>query len=227
MKSCPQCRRTYSDETLSFCLEDGALLSAPYNPQETNAPTFVLNATTLPPTVAAEVPTVVAERAEIPTIVSAPRPPQATENPSVSWKTYLAGLIISIVGEVIFFEFLYRYYYQATEDIWLKIARNFNDSITGTLVANTVLSTPYNLVFYILLSFLLGFIWSQAKWKWGIIAVIPRIALIFYDFFSIDPPLLPIFYVRMFIVTILYFLTACLFAYLGSRLKQKLQPREG
>lgn len=33
MKSCPQCSRTYSDETLNFCLNDGSLLSAPYDPQ--------------------------------------------------------------------------------------------------------------------------------------------------------------------------------------------------
>ena len=31
MKKCPQCRRTYADESFSFCLEDGALLSASYD----------------------------------------------------------------------------------------------------------------------------------------------------------------------------------------------------
>jgi Domain of unknown function (DUF4268) len=35
MKRCPQCLRTYWDETLAFCLEDGALLSAPYAPAQT------------------------------------------------------------------------------------------------------------------------------------------------------------------------------------------------
>ena len=35
MKQCPQCNRTYADETLTFCLADGALLSAPYDPQAT------------------------------------------------------------------------------------------------------------------------------------------------------------------------------------------------
>ena len=38
MKKCPQCNCSYSDETLSLCPEDGALLSASYNPQETNTP---------------------------------------------------------------------------------------------------------------------------------------------------------------------------------------------
>ena len=35
MKKCPTCNRTYSDETLSFCFDDGALLSASYDPDET------------------------------------------------------------------------------------------------------------------------------------------------------------------------------------------------
>jgi hypothetical protein len=35
MKSCPTCKRTYADETLTFCLADGSLLSAPYDPHET------------------------------------------------------------------------------------------------------------------------------------------------------------------------------------------------
>lgn len=35
MKSCPACNRTYTDETLVFCLIDGSSLSAPYDPHET------------------------------------------------------------------------------------------------------------------------------------------------------------------------------------------------
>ena len=35
MKRCPLCNRTYADETISFCLADGALLSAPYDSQAT------------------------------------------------------------------------------------------------------------------------------------------------------------------------------------------------
>ena len=34
MKRCPECERTYSDETLTFCLADGSLLSAPYAPPQ-------------------------------------------------------------------------------------------------------------------------------------------------------------------------------------------------
>ena len=35
MKRCPTCDRTYADDTTTFCLNDGSLLSAPYDPQAT------------------------------------------------------------------------------------------------------------------------------------------------------------------------------------------------
>lgn len=35
MKSCPACNRAYSDDSFTFCLDDGSLLSAPYDPQAT------------------------------------------------------------------------------------------------------------------------------------------------------------------------------------------------
>jgi hypothetical protein len=35
MKACPTCNRTYADESLTYCLADGALLSAPYDPEAT------------------------------------------------------------------------------------------------------------------------------------------------------------------------------------------------
>jgi hypothetical protein len=35
MKKCSRCNRTYSDESFSFCLDDGTLLSAPYDPDAT------------------------------------------------------------------------------------------------------------------------------------------------------------------------------------------------
>jgi hypothetical protein len=35
MKRCPECGRTYADDTIAFCLADGALLSAPYDSEPT------------------------------------------------------------------------------------------------------------------------------------------------------------------------------------------------
>jgi hypothetical protein len=36
MKTCPECNRTYPDDTLAFCLVDGAILSAPFDPEATH-----------------------------------------------------------------------------------------------------------------------------------------------------------------------------------------------
>lgn len=47
MKSCPTCKRTYPDDTLAFCLVDGSVLSAPYDPASTKS--SALTATTNPP----------------------------------------------------------------------------------------------------------------------------------------------------------------------------------
>lgn len=49
MKICPTCNRTYTDDTLSFCLQDGSTLSAPDNSQSIKtAP--VSDRNNLPPT---------------------------------------------------------------------------------------------------------------------------------------------------------------------------------
>ena len=35
VKECPICKRTYADASVTFCLADGSLLSAPFDPQAT------------------------------------------------------------------------------------------------------------------------------------------------------------------------------------------------
>jgi hypothetical protein len=49
LKSCPTCNRTYSDEAITFCLVDGSILSASYDPQATLQISSVRE-TTPPPT---------------------------------------------------------------------------------------------------------------------------------------------------------------------------------
>ena len=49
MKSCPTCHRTYSDETITFCLVDGSILSAPFEPDMTQ-PLAAARLTNPPPT---------------------------------------------------------------------------------------------------------------------------------------------------------------------------------
>jgi hypothetical protein len=43
MKSCPTCNRTYSDDTITFCLVDGSILSAPYDPEATQSFSYLQN----------------------------------------------------------------------------------------------------------------------------------------------------------------------------------------
>lgn len=49
MKRCPTCKRTYADDGFTFCLDDGALLSAPYDPQE-EKPASTIRSSGPPPT---------------------------------------------------------------------------------------------------------------------------------------------------------------------------------
>ena len=66
IKQCPSCNRTYSDESISFCLADGTLLSAPYASSKDEAPP-----TEILPTPKAVPPTQPAKPL-IPTITSRP-----------------------------------------------------------------------------------------------------------------------------------------------------------
>jgi TonB family protein len=63
IKRCPECNRTYSDESISFCLADGALLSAPYDtPREEPPPTETL------PSSSAPIPPTAAPKETVPTM---------------------------------------------------------------------------------------------------------------------------------------------------------------
>lgn len=68
MKHCPTCNRTYSDETISFCLADGSLLSAPYRPSKEEGPPTEI----MPPATRLAVPPTQSAKAPIPTISSFP-----------------------------------------------------------------------------------------------------------------------------------------------------------
>lgn len=112
MKTCPACHRTYADETITFCLEDGSLLSAPSSSQPTQQ--YPSARDTAPPT--AILPSA---PSTAPTIVAAP-PPVATHDagqsyqappPRSRWPLILGavavvmvgGLIIAVVAGVWFF----------------------------------------------------------------------------------------------------------------------------
>ena len=82
MKRCPTCNRTYASDEFTFCLDDGSLLSAPYDPQQSQPPTVrrseqppteVLPAN-LPPTIPS--PSIESEKKSPPVIptMAVPRP---------------------------------------------------------------------------------------------------------------------------------------------------------
>lgn len=104
MKRCPKCNRTYADDAFTFCLEDGALLSASYNPND--EPTSTIQ-TSGPP------PTVIFSQTEhsAPTVASDESIPDTSEtktNPGVStasgsesqknvWRRYIVMAAIAVV----------------------------------------------------------------------------------------------------------------------------------
>ena len=129
MKLCPQCQRTYSDDSLRFCLEDGAILAVdtnatlPYGPTTQGATPPSSQAAFPPERPARQAPRYSARAPENPIQVV------ATANPSSPILTagviLIAGLlsILAIVGIV----FVYKYW-KASE--------------SATLPANSASPTP-------------------------------------------------------------------------------------
>jgi|ERR1044071_824485 hypothetical protein len=90
MKLCPTCNRTYADDSITFCLADGALLSASYDP---NATQRIPARLTNPP------PTEVLTAQPAPTEVMPPYLPQAQPvRANNSTKYLLAALVLILVG---------------------------------------------------------------------------------------------------------------------------------
>lgn len=218
MKKCPQCSRTYSDETLSFCLEDGALLSAPYDPEQTASPTIEINATEIPTVEANQIPPTVAMQ-EIPPTVAAQIPPQTAqqeiltvvaEKPTetqkgVRWYIYLAGFFIAFVYHIVMIRVLSGV---------LRLA-----GFQSFFQFDAVMVAMTGIIFGSL-GVILGFIWYRAKWKWGLVIVWSEI-LVLLDYYYRS---------RLSVGLIIgfFFLTAfaCAASWLGSSLRRKISNVE-
>lgn len=98
MKSCPNCHRTYTDPTISFCLDDGALLSASANAQPTQ-PYPQSRLTEAPPTqVLPSMPPPPAAIVTPPSVAAADnRPIYGPPASSKRW-LWIAGAIILFLG---------------------------------------------------------------------------------------------------------------------------------
>jgi hypothetical protein len=222
MKKCPQCNRTFPDDTLAFCLEDGTLLSAPYYPQQTPAPTVAVNAFETPTVVAREIPTVAAGN-NVPTYANTPRPTEQASKKGAGWKAYLAGLLISLVFDLIYFYGLYPYYGEATQEFFFAIAEKFDEPSVGYLIAGLIITTPINMFVYSVLAFLLGVIWWRGKWKWGVIALLPNFGFtIYYFVINISDDHQAVYIIRIFIANILYLSVTCLSAAIGSWISKSI-----
>jgi hypothetical protein len=89
MKQCPTCNRTYADDTITFCLADGALLSASYDP---NATQRIPARLTNPP------PTEVLTAQPAPTEMMPPYLPQAQPVRANNSLKYLLAALFLILG---------------------------------------------------------------------------------------------------------------------------------
>lgn len=112
MKKCPTCNRTYPDDTLAFCLVDGSVLSAPYDPEQTQrmpAP----RATNPPPTEVLRDPAPGGARPPLQSTIHAPAPsvpplypanahPTSRKSNLAPWLVAGAALLLlGIVGVVV------------------------------------------------------------------------------------------------------------------------------
>lgn len=111
MKTCPTCRKTYDDDTLVYCLDDGARLDDPDATRDQNAtlnlpvgPTIQAGATRPkgPPTAANPQPTITArpERFQMPYSQGAVATEPSSRKSSLPW-IFATILVLGISGVVV------------------------------------------------------------------------------------------------------------------------------
>jgi hypothetical protein len=87
MKTCPTCNRTYADESLTYCLADGSLLSAPYDPEATQR-------LHLPPS---------SNSAQTEVLLSNSQSGKKTSNSSLKYIVLVILILIAAVGLMVWF----------------------------------------------------------------------------------------------------------------------------
>jgi hypothetical protein len=177
MKSCPVCHRTFED-TFTFCLADGSLLSPPFDPQATQRlpasrnsappPTEVLtNAAApniLPPTQPAR------EMQDAPPTIASPTPfpvvqhEQAQRFPigqRTPFYIYLFAMFAGFAVELVFRYAGFGFFFRSPFYV-----------LFGAI-----------LLTYGSLGVFFGYVWPQKGWKWGIWIV--ALAWLFEAFFTL------------------------------------------
>jgi hypothetical protein len=99
MKACPTCNRTYADDTFTFCLNDGALLSAPYDPQAT---LILPSSRTHQPPVENIAPASQASDPELPATVQAlPLSARMVESPEMTGPAEVEGMSGAMIVTIV------------------------------------------------------------------------------------------------------------------------------
>lgn len=107
IKRCPSCNRTYSDESISFCLADGALLSAPYDAIREEAPPTEILPAEERPVASRPVPPTEPPKAAVPTMTSlggqnyAPSEVRKPESKRRSYGFIWAAIALLVVGGIV------------------------------------------------------------------------------------------------------------------------------
>jgi hypothetical protein len=198
------CNRTFED-TFTFCLVDGAILSAPFDPlatqqnptaQETIPPTLVMppqpfpnSRDALPPTIAAPQ----AEYAQPPSLNNALLYQQSLqssqEQPTtlkVPWGSRVLACVLSLIV---------AYSIEALGSI------GFRGVYLGRI--NIFSAIAAYLLNYGVLGFLFGYKWPQGGWKWGLwLTALPGIflALVWFENYSTRPSSSSIFFPIFFLL---------------------------
>lgn len=109
MKICPGCNRTYADETIDFCLDDGESLTDPYNADKSRslpptmlpspAPTEVWNPESMPSGSSGSFITTIQSLQPPPLYSAKPESPPAQRAPGKRWVgiTIGAGVVLIVV----------------------------------------------------------------------------------------------------------------------------------
>lgn len=109
MKICPICNRTYADETMNFCLDDGSTLSDPHEPDKARslpptmlpnpAPTEVLNQGSLPASSSGSFITTIQSPQPPPLYSAKPETPPTQRASGKRWVGIIIGaFVVLIVG---------------------------------------------------------------------------------------------------------------------------------
>jgi hypothetical protein len=138
MKRCPQCNRTYTDDALSFCLDDGSPLTVASGPPPPDASATVqypqARETTPQPTIAYN-PGQAAPPPAMPPPAWSPMPPPQTQKRSV-WPWLLgigAVLLLMGIGLVVLIVMVARVTNDNNNN---RVANNSNNSNNANLRAN-------------------------------------------------------------------------------------------